>query len=174
MRILTILVLLVAIAKSGFTQSTPEATKAWTLYSDAQRAWQQSLAEFLSRRRPDLKAIIALSRDLQLAMIDRRSIEFRYLLDAHPNRIIKNKGISTFANFDWDSQDETALRRLKTEFVRAGQLVQDLQQRNNNHPQWPLLREAHQSLAKETEYGDLYQRFQQEVKNAEEVLIRVR
>jgi hypothetical protein len=99
---------LLGIALVGLSASRASdnpAEKAWTAYAQAQRQWQQELAGFLSTQRTDLKEVIAASRDLQLALIDRRSFEFHYLLTTHPERIVTNQGISQFANFPWTDQD---------------------------------------------------------------------
>jgi hypothetical protein len=103
---------LVGIALVGLSASRASdnpADKAWTAYVQAQRQWQQELADFLSTQRTDLKKVIAANRDLQLALIDRRSFEFHYLVATHPERIVTNQGISQFANFPWTDQDTIAL-----------------------------------------------------------------
>jgi hypothetical protein len=165
--------MLVGMPSSGFCQSGNSddvALEARTAYTKAQRQWQQDLADFLSNRRPDLKKLIFVSRDLQLAMIERRSLEFSYLLKTHPERIVRDSGISQFSNFDWTDQDGDALRRSNPDYALLEKRVQVLRQRNDGDPQWPALRAAYQSLAKEAEYQQVYGRFQQRVKEAEKLL----
>jgi hypothetical protein len=144
--------------------------KAWTAYVQAQRQWQQALADFLSSQRPDLKDVIAASRDLQLALIDRRSLEFHYLLATHPERIVTNQGISQFANFHWNDQDGVALSRSNPDYAAAVKRVELLRQRSDANPQWPALREANRTLANQPDYQKIYARFEQRLKTAEKVL----
>src|SRR5437667_12749390 len=106
--------MLVPLCVDAFSRSTNTADSletAWTAYTQAQRQWQQELADFFANRRPDLKDLIQQNRDLQLALIDRRSVEFHYLVSTHPERIVKDQGISRFANFSWTEEDLAALQR---------------------------------------------------------------
>ena len=146
------------------------ADKAWTAYAQAQRQWQQELADFLSTQRRDLKEVIAASRDLQLALIDRRSFEFHYLLATHPERIVTNQGISQFANFPWTDQDTIALSRSNPDYAATVKRVELLRQRSDSNPLWSALREANRSLANQPEYQKIYARFEQRLKTAEKIL----
>jgi hypothetical protein len=146
------------------------AGKAWAAYSQAQGQYQQEMADFLSSRHAELKEVIVLSLDMQLALIERRSLEFRYLLATHPERIVRNQGISQFANFAWTDKDAHALRNSNPAYSAAPKRVETLRQRSQEHPQWPALRAANQSLAKDPEYQAIYQRFDQRVKEAEKLL----
>ena len=58
--------MLVALSSNGFGESatsTDVALKARAAYTQAQRQFQQELADFLATRRPDLKHLILVSRD---------------------------------------------------------------------------------------------------------------
>jgi hypothetical protein len=113
---------LLGIPSTGFVAPRAledSAGKAWTAYVQAQRQLQVEVADFLSSQRPDLKEVIVVSRDLQLGLIDRRSLEFRYLLAKHPEHIIRNQGISQFANFHWTDQDAITLRKSNPDYVAA-------------------------------------------------------
>lgn len=170
-RVLALLGLLLGMPRSTWGQSAPEhRLKAWHVYTDAQRHWQQELAEFLTRHQPELKDLIALNRDVQLAMIEKRSLEFQYLLKVDPERIVTDQGMSRFTNFDWDNQDAQELRQVNPAFAQVEERIKDLRQRSDSHPQWPVLREAHQSLAKDPEYEVIYDRFQEKVTQAEQIL----
>lgn len=169
--VLAMLGLLLGMPMSTWGQTTHEhLLKARNVYTGAQRHWQQELAQFLTRHQPDLQDLIALNRDLQLAMIERRSLEFQYLLKVHPERIVTDQGIARFANFDWSDQDAEELRRVNPAFAQIEERIKDLRQRNDSHPNWPALREAYQSLAKDPEYQVIYKRFQEQVAQAEKIL----
>jgi hypothetical protein len=164
---------LLGIALVGLSASRASdnpADKAWTAYAQAQRQWQQELADFLSTQRRDLKEVIAASRDLQLALIDRRSFEFHYLLATHPERIVTNQGISQFANFPWTDQDTIALSRSNPDYAATVKRVELLRQRSDSNPLWSALREANRSLANQPEYQKIYARFEQGLKTAEKIL----
>jgi hypothetical protein len=169
--------MLLAIPSNGFGglgTAGDAAEKAWTAYTQAQRQWQQELADLLSSRRPDLKEIILVNRDFQFALIERRSLEFRYLLAMHPERNVGDQGISRFANYDWTDKDASALRRSNPAYEAATKHVEALRQRGDEHPQRPALREAYQALAKEADYQEMYGRFELRVKAAEKLLTESR
>jgi hypothetical protein len=164
---------LVGIALVGLSASRASdnpADKAWTAYVQAQRQWQQELADFLSTQRTDLKEVIAANRDLQLALIDRRSFEFHYLVATHPERIVTNQGISQFANFPWTDQDTIALSGSNPDYAATVKRVELLRQRSDSNPLWSALREANRSLANQPEYQKIYARFEQRLKTAEKIL----
>ena len=165
--------MLLGMLSSGFCQSASSdaaAGKAWTAYTGAQREWQRDLADFQSSRRLGLKDLILLSRDLQLALIELRTLEFHYLLKTHPERIVRNEGISRFSNFDWENPDRDALRRSNADYALVEKRVQTLRQRSDGNPQWPALRAAHRSLEKTAAWQQIYGRFRQQVKEAEKIL----
>lgn len=165
--------LLVAMPSDGFGKlGRPggAAQKAWAAYTEAQRQCQQELGDFLSSRRPDLKEIILASRDLQLALIERRSLEFNSLLVNHPERVVRDQGISRFSNFDWTDEDAKVLRRSNPDYEAAVRRVEVLRQRSEGHPLGAALRAAHQALAKDAGYQKIYERFEQKSEAAGKLL----
>lgn len=147
--------------------SPGNAQKAWAAYVQAQRQFQEELADLLVTRRPDLKELILVSRDSQVALIDRRSLEFGYLLANHPERIISDQGISRFTNYDWTDDDANTLKRANPEYEAAIKRIQTLQKRSDEDPQWPALRAANRALAKDPDYQKLYERLNQRLEAVE-------
>lgn len=165
--------MLVALSSNAFGGSGisgDAAEKAWTEYVQAQRQFQQELADFLASRRPDLRDLILVSRDLQLSLIERRSLEFRYLLATHPERIVRNQGISKLASFAWTDEDAKGLRHSNPDYEAVATRVEVLQERTDGHRQWPALRAAHQAPARDAEYQKIYGRFRQRVEAAGKLL----
>jgi len=142
------------------THTSDSLEKVWTAYTQAQRQFHQELADFFTNQRPDLKDIIQLNRDLQLALIDRRSLEFRYLLSAHPERIVKDHGISRFANFNWTEADQNVLRHSSAEYEAALKLVEELRKRIGEASEGPFPPAAQQALAEDAEFQKIYERFE--------------
>jgi hypothetical protein len=169
--------MLLALSSNGFGgsgSSGDTVQRVWTAYTEAQRQFQRELADFLISRRPDLKDLIVLSRDLQLALIERRSLEFRSLLATHPERIVRSQGISKLANFDWTDEDAALLRRSKAEYDKATERVRALRDQSDGHAQWPTLRDAIKTFATEAEYQMVFQRFDERVEAAGKLLERRR
>lgn len=155
--------MLIGLCVNFFASSTNELNSlenAWKAYARTQRQFQQELADFFGSRRPDLKDLIQTNRDLQLALIDRRSLEFRYLLSTHPERIVKDQGISRFANFGWTEEDSIALQRANQEYEAVVKRVEELRKRSQSDSQWLALRAAQKALANDAELKKIYQRFE--------------
>jgi len=150
------------------TVDSPE--KAWTAYTQAQRQFQQELADFFTSRCPELKDLIHENRDLQLALIDRRSLEFRYLLSTHPERIVKNEGISRFTNYGWNEEDQNTLRRSSQEYEAALKRVAELRKRSDEDLRWPIFRAAQKALEHDPEFQRIYERQDERTKAAEKLL----
>jgi hypothetical protein len=165
--------MLVALSSDGFggcASSTDVAGKARAAYTQAQRQFQQELADFLATRRPDLKDLILVSRDFQLAVIERRSLEFCYLLATHPERIVRDHGISGLANYDSTDEDAQALRRSNPDYVATIRRLEVLQEHNEGNPQWSALRAANQALGKDADYQKIYARFERRIEAAGKLL----
>lgn len=152
------------------SSDTDPLEKVWTAYTEAQRQLQSELADFLITRRPDLRESALLNRDLQLALIDRRSLEFRYLLSHHPEAIVKNQGISKFVNFSWTEENQNALLRMNPEYQAVRKRVEELRKRNDAASQSSALREAQQALANDAELKEIYNRFDQREQAAQKLL----
>jgi len=166
----TVLILFSAAGFDGSGVSSVKAKKAWAAYTQAERQYQEESADFLAARQTDLKELIFLNRNLQLALIERRSLEFQYLLVEHPERIVTNRRISRFANYDWTDEDAQALRRTNPAYVAAIDHLKDLKERSDRDSRWPALRAASQALAKEPDYQDIDHRFKQRTETAGRLL----
>jgi hypothetical protein len=163
---------LLGIPSTGFVAPRAledSAGKAWTAYVQAQRQLQVEVADFLSSQRPDLKEVIVVSRDLQLGLIDRRSLEFRYLLET-PRAHHQKPGHFAVRKFPLDRPGRHHAAKVEPRLRRGSKRVEVLRQRNDSNPQLPALREANQSLAKQPDYQKIYARFDQRVNAAEKLL----
>ena len=150
--------------------AAPSLEKSWTTYAHAQRTLQQELADFFINRRPDLKENFEVNRDLQLALIERRSLEFRYLLSAHPEQIVSDQGVSRFANYRWTEENQNALRHTSPEYEAARKRVEELSKRNEEASRKQSLHEAQQGLAKDAELQKIYQRFEEREQAVQKML----
>jgi hypothetical protein len=165
------LLLAIGFQRAGYAAGANDSLeKAWTAHAQAQCQLQQELAKFFISRRPDLKERFELNRDLQLALIDRRSMEFRYLLATHPEKIVRDQGISRLANYEWTDEDQNALRRSSPEYEAARKRVEELRKRSEETSQGHTLRDAQQALAKDPELLSIYQRFEEREQAAQKML----
>lgn len=143
---------------------------AWQAYAAAKQAWHQDLAVFLIRHQPDLRELIELDRDLQLAQVAWRGVRLRYLADAKPERLIIDKGILQFVNFAWSEPETQALIAANPDAADAQARLTGLEARAKDHPQWPALRQAFLLLQHAPEYQALHQDLQRTIADAETLL----
>jgi len=117
-RILTILAIALGLLIAALdVSSETETQEVWQQYVVAKKRYQHTLYNLLSHRWPDLGPTLLRQRDEQLTLIEMREIEFRFLLENHPDRIVNNQGLDAFTNFEWTESDTEVLRRENKQFA---------------------------------------------------------
>ncbi len=161
-----------ALASSGLAVAADvdRASRAWQVYATAQRAWQVDLAALLTRDRPDLADIAQLNRDLQLSLIERRSLTFEHLLRSGPGRIVIDRGASAFANFDWGEGDDARLRGADPKLRSVAERIARLRKASDGQPQWEAFRQHSRSMAGGPEYQGLFAKLQSALRKVERIL----
>ena len=139
-------------------------------YADAQKKYQNDLYELSVSKWPDLKPIIEINRDLQVALVDSRSMKFYYLLEHNPSKIVRNQGVSTFANFDWTDADNKILRDTNPAFATLDDRIKELRASNDGHPIWPEFRDRFKSLSNDKEYLNITNSLNQTITEVEQLL----
>ena len=91
--------------------------------------------------RPDLEAVAILQRNLQVALIELGTARFEYLLDRDPSRLVLTAGLSALMNFVWSDADTEAFVGADPHYVAMEERVSVLRQRNDDHQDWPALRQ---------------------------------
>ena len=138
-------------------------------YAAAQRGWQQGLAALIIEGRPAFEAVATRQRDLQLALIELRTARLDYLVDREPSRLVVAEGLSRLMNFAWSDADTEAFLRADPRHAALEERVRDLRRLNDEHPDWPALRQYFRTDLMQTEqYQSLLRDFteQQETVSA--------
>ncbi len=136
--------------------AAPEKDVLWETGANAQKTWQVGLAKLLVTKAPQFKELIELQRDLQLTMINMRSMKYYYVLETDPGRITREKGWSAWANFKWSGEDETKLEARDPGYAKLGIRKKTLREKNQGHPSWPGLRKVFGKIKADEEYQTLY------------------
>lgn len=145
---------------------------AWERLVAAKKQFQRDFCAIMADQYPEMKILIELSRDLQLAYIDAHSERFYHLLQNHPDRIVRTKGLSAFTNFRWEDSDEHRLLESNPEYRRYTEQVKKLRETNDGHPLWPEARKRFASLRQSQAYSKLQQEFEKARAEVEQLLAR--
>ena len=98
---------------------------------------------------------------MQLALIDLRSAKLKYLMATDPARIVRDRGLVAFANFDWAEPDAEPFNQVESHLALQSK-VNRLKERKNSDARWPEMRAHFVTLTASPEYGEIMQTFMQE------------
>jgi|GEM_PF-3126004 len=161
-RPVTVAVAVLALCVPAGAGPFPEcAERAYAQSADASRQWQRDLRDLTVKGRPDLAALASLAMEQQLARIDHRQAQFRYLLDTDVRRVNTGNGLVSFRNFDWTKADARVLRTRSADYVAIERKVEDLERRSQARLDWPTMHDfVRTSLSTSPQFQDLLRRFQ--------------
>jgi hypothetical protein len=157
----------VAVAFVGLCVPAPAGTfpecaeRAYAQAASASRDWQHGIGDLTVKMRPDLASLASLAMEQQLARIDRRQAQFRYLLRADARRVRTGEGLASFRNFDWTETDAHALRQQDTSYAAIERKIVELDDQSHARRDWPALHDYVQtSLSTTPEFQALLKRLQ--------------
>ena len=138
------------------------AERAYAQAVAASQEWQHALRDLSVELRPDLATVATLEMERQLALLDRRHAQFRYLLRADIGRLHPRGGLATFRNFDWKETDARILRQQSSDYVALDHKVVDLERQVEGRRDLPMLKDyVRTSLSATPQFQDLLKRFQE-------------
>ena len=114
----------------------------WNERASSQIKWQNFISDELLKEIPEAKELILLQRDLQITNIELRKHKYFYLVNTHPNRIVRDKGEMQWSNFNWSTEDESELLKSNRNHEKISQERLLLIQKSEGHPMWPKVRSA--------------------------------
>lgn len=130
----------------------------WNRYAEAKRQLQNGIHDLMVKTRPELADIAQTYRDMQLALTALRSAKFKYLMAIDAARIVRDKGVLAFTNFEWTKQDAEQFFKVASHQELQSQ-VEQLKARNNNNPRWPEVRKHFITLTQSPEYRKIMRAF---------------
>jgi hypothetical protein len=142
----------------------------WKDYVVATKRLQVDVAKMLGDRWPELQNIARLRRDREFARIELRNMQFQYLLEFDPDRIVYDGGLSQFANFEWRESDSEALRETNPDFVKLEKWSEFNSERLTEHPDRVVVRERLTDLEQNERYLSMIHRFEAQMDDLESAL----
>jgi len=115
-----------------------------TKASKAQRQFQNDLYVLVVSEHPEVKEVLSISRDLQIAYTQRSDMRYHFLCNNHPDRI-HPETYDDILNFEWTKDDEKALSSNSDEYSNLIKKVEALNTKNQCHPDWPKARQLFQN-----------------------------
>jgi len=158
----------------GSTFFASEIDSLWEKRSRVQIEWQDNLANLLLKELPEAKEIILIQRDLQITFIQMAKEKYYYLLQNYPSRIIRNRGQTQWANFDWTKDDEKKLLEISEAYRNLKSTKESLEEKNQGHPMWPKLRESFGAIQKTEEYQEKYKKLIESLEEIDNLLKKIR
>ncbi len=109
-------------------------------YLKAKTHYQNELHDLITKTAPDLTVLAGINRDLQVALAEDRHARLLFLLASNKERIVTDKGMSRFSNFDWNAGDQKSFLKVSANHQSQTDRITKLKEKNNNHPDWPRMR----------------------------------
>lgn len=154
------------------TESASCLESVFAEYTASQRAWQETLRNIIAADRPEFAELASISKELQLAMIDKVEARFRYVT-ASPERLAAQPGLSRFENLGviWSRAYETALAGEDPEYRTLVQRADSLRALSDGNPDWPRLQAyATEELSQNPEFIQALEQFQRVQRDGNERL----
>lgn len=140
-------------------EDEPAFVLVWKDYVVAQKRFQTDLFTLVSDKWPELESIAALQRDQQLATIEQSDMEFTYLAEHEPERIVLDQGWEAFTNFGWKETDSDRLRKANPDFGKLEKRLDDTNKAISEHPNRTGVHEHVLELMKDEVYNSMVERF---------------
>jgi hypothetical protein len=151
-------------------RSTVDLSAVWKDYTVAQKRFQFDLAKLLTDEWPNLVDVAGLQRDLQFALIELKNMRFNYLMDYAPERLVLDKGLATFASFDWTEADSESLREIDANYAKLERWVEKFAIDLSDHPDFPEAERHIVSLQHHDYYRSMVERYQARLVDIESAL----
>jgi len=132
---------------------------AWDRYISSQKQVQVKTHHYMKLEAPKLTELFDKSLDLQLSLIDQKSVRFNFLLAHHPEEIERRQGFESFVNFPWTDEDEQVLEQANGEYRSLKEKIAKLTQTVESDPDFPQLKSQLLSLESNVKYREVISRF---------------
>lgn len=135
------------------------ADDVWSRYVIAKRRFQDNLHGMLVFKWQDLETTLARQHDQQTALLVMRDMQFRWLLDNHPDRIVTDAGLEGLSNFEWTDADTDSLRGQSSEFAHLEAFVASTNDKLATDPQVEEARRRMTTISSDDDFMEMLKRF---------------
>ncbi len=141
----------------------------------AKTEFQRDLRDLVVQQRPEFEPLATVNQELQVLLAEAQRAKFDYLLSHEPGRIDTSNGLARFSNFAWSDEDTAKFIEQSASFRDLEVRIAALQDQNNDHPDWPGLREHFRAgLSQSADFVALMARFQARQSDVEAAIAKCR
>ena len=127
--------------------------EVWEAYNTALVKYQHESYRVMSTQLPEESQLLAKYRDYSLIGFEEKTARFNFLLKNFPERIIRDKEIYGYVNFEWTNQDRVAFHESNPEAAELEKRRLSLWQ--EIEPQWTRLQERMKTVYISEEYKEI-------------------
>jgi len=162
-RAVTVAIAFVGLCVPARAGTFPEcAERVYAQAAAASQEWQHGLRDLTVTMRPDLATLASMAMEQQLARIDHRQAQFRYLVRTDLRRVHTDEGLASLRNFDWTEADAHALRQRSTTYVAIERKIVELERQSQTRRDWPALHDyVRTSLSTTPQFQNVLKRLQE-------------
>jgi len=135
------------------------ADDVWSRYVIAKRRFQNNLHGMLVYKWQDLEPTLARQHEQQIALLAMRDMQFRWLLENHPDRVVTDAGLEGLANFEWTGADTDSLRSQNSEFAHLEAFVATANEKLAADPQLDEARRRMTMISSDDDFMEMVERF---------------
>jgi len=148
----------------------PLYVEVWNDYVVAQKRIQVDLFKLIVDKWSDLEFIATLHRDHEVTLVQQNDMKFQYLVATDPGRIVLDKGLYEFTNFDWKESDSDRLRETNPEFGKLEDRLVKINKQMSEHPDQLAIHQRILELMKDQVYNSIMTRYNERLGQLEKSL----
>jgi len=135
------------------------ADDVWPRYVIAKRRFQNNLHGLLVHKWQDLETTLQRQHDQQQALLAIQDMQFRWLLENHPDRVVTNAGLDGLAGFEWTDADTDSLRSHSPGFEQLEALVAASNQKLSADPNLEEARRRMTMISSDEDFRAMIKRY---------------
>ena len=135
------------------------ADDVWSRYVISKRRFQNNLHGLLVHKWQDLEPTLVRQHEQQLALLTVRDMQFRWLLENHPDRIVTGAGLEGLAGFEWTDADTDSLRSHNPGFEPLQAFITTANEKLASDPQLDEARRRMTMISSDEDFRAMIKRF---------------
>ena len=151
--------LLAGLILASVTFAATTKDQAWEKYVTSYKKLQVAFHDLVRLNKPELGKAIDNSLELGLLMMDEKTDRFYYLLEAAPERIIRNAGFRAFINFAWLDEDNEKLLAKSRSYRKLEDRLKSLKEKTEKNSNFPKIQEELTRMESDQRYMEVVSRF---------------
>ncbi|NIW61569.1 MAG: hypothetical protein GWN24_22590 [Nitrospinaceae bacterium] len=146
--------------------------QAWDALSQVKKEWMLKLYDVVVTERPELKPIADDSLEWRMKEMVYDSKKFKYMAEKYPDMIVRDRGLSAFAELDWFPEFSKDLAANDPSFAELEKKVKELKKKIPESKNWEELETYLSNLSKDEKHKEKIKHFTSELARVQKILTR--